>query len=109
MARSSRLDLIDETNRPNPWQGSMRFGKHGSAADLISRAVNDTRKYCPYDVKTALFVTHLNETNDMICTKGGNVSIEELECTALQSGIKKLYLSRDRYSSDVTEHDLTHH
>ena len=100
------LDLTDETNKPNPWQGSMRFGKHGSVSELISRAVDDCRKYCPYDIKTAVFVTHLNETNDMILTRDGDAGINDLESNAAQSGIDKLYLSRDRYSSNVTARAL---
>lgn len=97
----SALVFVDETNKPNPWQGSMRFGRFGSASEPVSRAVNDSRENCPYDVKTSLFVTHLNETNDMICARGGDVSISDFESIATQSGIDKLYLSYDRYSRNV--------
>lgn len=101
-AEDPKLDFIDETNKPNPWQGSVRFGKHVSATELISRAVNDCKTNCPYDIKTSLFITHLNETSDMVLAGDGDINISDFASMAGESGIDRLYLSRDRYSKNVS-------
>ena len=101
-AEDPQLDFFDETNKPNPWQGSIRFGKHVSATELISRAVGDCKTNCPYDIKTSLFVTHLNETSDMVLAGDGDINITDFARVAYESGIGRLYLSRDRYSKNVS-------
>ena len=101
-AEDPKLDFFDETNKPNPWQGRIRFGKHVSATELISRAVNDCKTNCPYDIKTSLFVTHLNETSDMVLAGDGDINITDFARVADESGIGRLYLSRDRYSKNVS-------
>ena len=96
-------DLLfsDETNKPNPWQGSMRLGRHGAVSDLILRAVNDCRDNCPYEVRTSMFLTHLNETSDKLLSSDGNIALSDLERMAFDKGIGKLYLSRDKYAVNV--------
>ena len=94
--------FADETNKPNPWQGAMRFGKHSSASDLIGRAVKDYKDNCPYEITASMFVTQLDLTSDTILMRDGDIAISDFGRIALESGIDKLYLARSRYSKNVS-------
>jgi len=96
------LRFTDETNPCNPWQGTMRFGRHESLTDLIGRAVNDCKENCPYEIEKSMLVTHLNETADNILTQEKRVDIDEFADLAFEAGIDNLYLSRTRFSTDIT-------
>lgn len=98
----TELCFADETNKPNPWQGAMRFGKHSSASDLIGRAVKDYKDNCPYEITASMFVTQLDLTSDTILTRDGDIAISDFGRIALESGIDKLYLARSRYSKNVS-------
>lgn len=98
------LKFNDLTNIPNPWQDSIRFGKHESVAGLIARAVMDTSDNCPYSVKVSVFATHLNETEDQILAEAGNTNAEAFMTSAFESGIDCVYFSRSKYSEEVTSH-----
>ena len=98
----TELCFADETNKPNPWQGAMRFGKHSSASDLIGRAVKDYKDNCPYEITASMFVTQLDLTSDTILTRDGDIAISDFGRIALDSGIDKLYLARSRYSKNVS-------
>lgn len=102
-AEDPDLNFIDETNIPNPWQDNMRFGRHGKLSSLVGRASDDSSAY---GVKASLFVTHLNETGDKILTEDGDESLSDLSQAALDAGIGRLYLSRSRFSKDVSVTDL---
>ena len=98
----TELCFADETNKPNPWQGAMRFGKHLSASDLIGRAVKDYKDNCPYEITASMFVTQLDLTSDTILTRDGDIAISDFGRIALESGIDKLYIARSRYSKNVS-------
>ena len=98
----TELCFADETNKPNPWQGAMRFGKHSSASDLIGRAVKDYKDNCPYEITASMFVTQLDLTSDTILTRDGDIAISDFGRIALESGMDKLYLARSRYSKNVS-------
>ena len=98
----TELCFADETNKPNPWQGAMRFGKHSSASDLIGRAVKDYKDNCSYEITASMFVTQLDLTSDMILTRDGDIAISDFGRIALESGMDKLYLARSRYSKNVS-------
>ena len=98
----TELCFADETNKPNPWQGAMRFGKHSSASDLIGRAVKDYKDNCSYEITASMFVTQLDLTSDTILTRDGDIAISDFGRIALESGIDKLYLARSRYSKNVS-------
>ena len=98
----TELCFADETNKPNPWQGAMRFGKHSSASDLIGRAVKDYKDNCSYEITASMFVTQLDLTSDTILTRDGDIAISDFGRIALDSGIDKLYLARSRYSKNVS-------
>ena len=98
----TELCFADETNKPNPWQGAMRFGKHSSASDLIGRAVKDYKDNCPYEITASMFVTQLDLTSDTILMRDGDIAISDFGRIALESGIDKLYIARSRYSKNVS-------
>ena len=98
----TELCFADETNKPNPWQGAMRFGKHSSASDLIGRAVKDYKDNCSYEITASMFVTQLDLTSDTILTRDGDIAISDFGRIALESGMDKLYLARSRYSKNVS-------
>ena len=98
----TELCFADETNKPNPWQGAMRFGKHSSASDLIGRAVKDYKDNCSYEITASMFVTQLDLTSDTILTRDGDIAISDFGHIALESGIDKLYIARSRYSKNVS-------
>ena len=98
----TELCFADETNKPNPWQGAMRFGKHSSASDLIGRAVKDYKDNWSYEITASMFVTQLDLTSDTILTRDGDIAISDFGRIALDSGIDKLYLARSRYSKNVS-------
>lgn len=54
------LDIFDETNQPNPWQGSLRYGKI-QPKDFLFQIAADLRGMKNYS--PSLAITHLNETN----------------------------------------------
>ena len=97
----TELVFEDQTNKPNPWQGEMRFGRHDSVTDLFFRAVKDCKDNCPYKIRTSMFVTHLDVTSDMVLTKDGDIAVRDFERMAFEHGIDKLYLAGSRYSKDV--------
>ena len=97
----TELVFEDQTNKPNPWQGEMRFGRHDSVTDLICRAVKDCKDNCPYKIRTSMFVTHLDVTSDMVLAKQGDIAMRDFERMAFEHGIDKLYLAGSRYSKDV--------
>ena len=98
----TELCFADETNKPNPWQGAMRFGKHSSASDLIGRAVKDYKDNCSYEITASMFVTQLDLTSDTILTRDGDIAISDFGRIALESGMDKLNLARSRYSKNVS-------
>ncbi len=101
------LMFEDLTNMPNPWQDKIRFGRHKSAEELITRAVDDARDNVPYDVVTSLFVTHLNETDKHILTcDDGDVSLNDFTKLAKEFGIGRLYLSGHRNAEYTTVKDI---
>ena len=73
-------EMEDKTNVPNPYQGSLRYGKLNTDA-LLNRIQNDidSVKECNYDVSLA--ITHINEysNNELLA----------------QTQIKKVYLSNN--------------
>lgn len=95
------LKFADETNIPNPWQGSLRFGRFESLSSLIGRAAKDVKDNCPYNIRRSLFVTHLNETGEKILVEDKDVSLEEFKKAAAGAGIDRIYLSSSKLSKEV--------
>ena len=59
-------DMFDQTNLPNPHQGTLRYG-HLITSDLISRISEDFKIFSnqyPFNLTCSLAITHLNEYID---------------------------------------------
>lgn len=84
----------DQTNIPNPWQSSLRFGTHGTLEQFEKYVKLDLEQNitpCAGEwnqVRNALFITHLNETKGCIITLDKLVSIDE-------------YLAEDQIFHDI--------
>lgn len=68
-------DMIDRTNVPNPHQLSLRYGMFDGESVLkrVRQDLETTRSVLP-DVKSAVMVTHLNETSNRLT---GAMCLEE--------------------------------
>ena len=95
------LNFDDKTNIPNPWQDNMRFGRFESALSPVERALKDRSDNCSYEINTSLFITHLDETKDMLLVRDGDTALDVFTALAFDSGIDKLYISRSRFAKDI--------
>lgn len=79
-------DMIDKTNVPNDYQGTLRYGKI-NINELIQRVSDDFGKFSEFEnTEISLAITHLNETNGKLFTDKG---LKDPECI----GIDKIYCS----------------
>ncbi len=60
---------FDLTNIHNPWQGSIRYARHGSAEEFLAPVRADISMNLLPDsgTKVSLMLTHLNETDGCVC------------------------------------------
>lgn len=86
-------DMIDNTNVPNGYQGTLRYGKLDVDA-LTARIKADFKKFdfLP-GTQISLAITHLNETLGMIPTEKGKISPCNID-------IPKLYFSYNEYDAE---------
>lgn len=84
-------DIVDLTNMPNPYQQTIRYGSFDARA-VLGRIDADraAAKNLLPEVKTALLVTHLNET-------GGKLHGSSLELQQLGASFDFLYTSFRKY------------
>ena len=87
----------DLTNRPNEWQGTLRYAKHESLEAFFSPVLRDrdsvnclehtgeTKR--PYLPKLAILVTQLSETGHQLYFDGGSISFETLQKAGEELGI----------------------
>lgn len=66
----------DETNRPNEWQGTIRYAKHENPETFLEAVKEDTK--C-FDGDKSICLTHLDETKEMIIFDGIYLDVEELK------------------------------
>jgi adenylosuccinate synthase len=88
-------NIIDLTNEPNDYQGILRYGKF-DIDDFLDRVCGDgciTPKLSHKIKNSAVFITHLNETNNDIC---GNTTIEEL-----WGSFDKTYVADGKFTRNV--------
>lgn len=89
--------MHDETNQPNPWQGTLRYGLYDSVEDLLEPIRNDL-KTLDVSCATSLIITHLNETEGKLLTASGKAEPSAL----LGQGLDKVYGSATPYATDIT-------
>lgn len=75
----------DITNVHNPWQGSIRYARHGSFDEFVSPVRADLEECTAGCVRASLFITHLNETDGKMMTVNGDIPVEEFVSDAVIS------------------------
>lgn len=79
-------NMVDKTNVPNDWQGTLRYGKI-DISELRQRIYSDFAKFSEFNnAELSLAVTHLNETDGKLITVDG-------EKASVSIGIDKIYYS----------------
>jgi len=90
----------DLTNRPNEWQGTLRYAKHESLEAFFAPVVRDrdsvnclermgeTKR--PYLPKLAILVTQLSETGHQLYFDEGNIPFETIQKEGEELGISCL-------------------
>ncbi|MBP8969865.1 MAG: adenylosuccinate synthetase, partial [Lachnospiraceae bacterium] len=69
----------DLTNEDNPWQGSIRYARHGDCGEFAEPVKKDIEENSGKNFGVILFVTHLNETDGKLLLKEGDYKIAELD------------------------------
>lgn len=88
-------DIIDKTNEPNDYQGSIRYAKM-NLGKLIHYITDDEKKSGIFNnpkVNKSIFITHLNYTNNMI----GKFTVEEFK---KEHPFYKVYCSDNKYGAN---------
>lgn len=90
-------DILDFTNAPNEFQGTIRYGKFDKE-EFFNRINADKfkAKIANKRTKFSLFISHLNYTNHDFC---GNASYHDL---SFRKNFDTIYLSDTPYANDVT-------
>jgi adenylosuccinate synthase len=95
----------DATNVDNPWQGSLRYARHGSVQEFLAPIQEDLKENVGKGQRkpgVSLFLTHLNETNQRLCMKQGNVALDSLRAMPeMKETIDSFYISSSREAKDV--------
>ena len=94
----------DKTNLTNPWQGSIRYAKHGSVEDFLAPIMEDLQNLGPRtssdEPVVSLYLTHLNETAGNIVFQNGNMAAEAfIKESRIGAVFDQLYLSDDEEKS----------
>lgn len=77
--------MEDKTNVPNPWQDSLRYAKHPSVEEFFRPVLQDLKLLQgnsigeKLTVKTAIRLTHLDETDRKILFADGEKTVREME------------------------------
>lgn len=85
-------DMVDLTNMPNPFQGTLRYAKHGDFNDFVKDIEYELNQYAPDQV--SLYVTHLNETNNDFVSANNDISINQMI-----NEFDHLYVSNSEFST----------
>lgn len=85
-------DIVDLTNQPNEWQGSLRFGRI-DMKKLSNRIHGDAAQYnCEKNIN--MVFTHLNYTDGKIETTGGRIEIPDWYGVKMFGSDRKDFMSR---------------
>lgn len=97
----SKYSIVDNTNIPNDWQGRLRFSVHGSTDEFLIPVIEDLENTEMSLVNASLMITHLNETNGMICTNSGEIPVEQFVDKMDKTGVfRNYYYSYSRWADD---------
>ena len=95
--------LYDRTNQPNQYQGILKYGRLniGRLKRLIHEQVEILDRLENLENKTiSLAVTHLDQTNNLILTDNGNITISDI-CEITKKTADKYYLSFGEKAQDI--------
>lgn len=95
-----RYSINDETNINNPWQGSIRYAYFEDKDSLINEIKNDLNS-CDYKINTAVFITHVNETEGKILING-EMDVRDYIPYLKSHGIDSIYTSGSRFAEDIS-------
>ena len=102
------FEISDPTNQPNEWQGALRFAPHPDTDGFV-RPVLEDMKEIPGNaqqsmrIRPALFLTHLDETNHMVCTAKGLKNLHPwLSEIQAHHVFEKIYLAESRFAQDCS-------
>lgn len=91
------LHFYDETNKTNPWQDSIRFGR-ADFDGLLTRVCEDGAKAA----KIGLFVTHFDETDEKFLTRDGEIEQGVIIDKAFSRDISEVCFFKDKYGLNLT-------
>ncbi|MBR3039092.1 MAG: adenylosuccinate synthetase [Lachnospiraceae bacterium] len=92
----------DKTNLTNPWQGRIRYAKHGSVEDFFAPIIDDLKTIGispsvdgnPGYPVISLLLTHLNETAGKIVFQNENMAVNDfMKEVRTRALLHKMYLS----------------
>lgn len=93
--------IVDHTNIPNDWQGSLRFGCH-ERGEAFFKYIKEDLAGIDIPYTCSLMVTHLNETEGRLLFEENPMEIadfvEEMQAKEMFSHI---YLSDTRFAEDI--------
>ncbi len=88
--------MLDLTNQPNPWQGTLRYGLYGSVEEFL-RPIHADLEAQNTPLKASLLITHLNETAGSLRTMSGPVEVSALR----GQGFTEIYCSFTPFATDI--------
>lgn len=97
-------EMTDQTNLPNPWQGTLRYARHPAGDDFF-RYIRRDLAYLSSEIslKVTLLMTHPEETNGQVLFADKARTLEELQayCHTQAPGLfhNIMYLPWSRFTN----------
>lgn len=92
-------DMVDLTNHPNEWQGTLRYGLFDSIDNMLEPVMEDVAQAAYADFNKSLLITHLNETGNMIMLYDEKISVPDF--IDKQGFLDRVYFSDTKLSKDI--------
>ena len=93
-----KYGITDKTNIPNDWQGTLRFAPHGTTEEFLRPLLMDAENAEDIPHTVSLMLTHIDETEGMLCRYRENIPVGEFTDELEERGIfGRIYLSASRF------------
>lgn len=96
----------DQTNVENPWQGRLRFARHGTLEEFVAPVIEDLQVLKEYQMSLpcrTLMLTHLNETDGMIKMSAQDYPVEAFyREVRIGQMFDTFYLSASPYATEIS-------
>ena len=90
--------IVDKTNIPNDWQGTLRFAAHGTLDEFLSVVKGDIAEL-QSKFTLSLMLTHIDESNGNVLTCNGEVPVNTFTENIRKEGLfDNIYLSNSKYT-----------